>query len=451
MKKRLTLKETIFISSMLFGMFFGAGNLIFPIHMGQQAGVNMWKASAGFLITGVGLPLLGVAALGISRSGGVAQLCERIGKKYSLFFTCALYLTIGPFFAIPRCATVPFEIGVAPIIEKNDGGLPLLIFTLLFFTAVLLFSLKPSKIMTWIGKILNPVFLICLGVLLAAALIYPMGKINEITPDTAYASGAFFRGFLEGYNTMDALAGLAFGIVVVNVVKDLGINEPEHIASNTVAAGVFSCLAMAVIYILVTVAGAESRGIYPISENGGAALAVIARHYFGNAGELVLAFTVTFACLKTAVGLITSCSEAFETIFGRGPSYRVWAIIFCVMSFFTANLGLDTIIEYSLPVLMLLYPLAVTLILLAVFGKLYDNDVSVYRSVTVLTFSAALLDFLNALPAGMKNTLHTEYVLDFAEKYLPFFELGLGWIVPAAVGFFVGLGIKKHKINKKTI
>ena len=138
---------------MLFGMFFGAGNLIFPASMGQLAGRNMWQASAGFLITGVGLPLLGVAALGISRENGLLGLASRVGKKYGLFFTCALYLTIGPFFAIPRCATVSYTVGIERILPGTGQSLGLAVFSLLFFGAVLFFSLRPGEILTWIGKV----------------------------------------------------------------------------------------------------------------------------------------------------------------------------------------------------------------------------------------------------------------------------------------------------------
>ena len=161
------------------------------------------------------------------------------------------------------------------------------------------------------GKVLNPLFLVCLGVLLAAALIHPMGPVSAAQVQGAYAQSAFVGGFLEGYNTMDALAGLAFGIVVVNVIRDLGVTEPGAIAVNTVAAGCLGCGLMGVIYLAVAVVGAQSRGVYPAASNGGEALLTIARHYFGAFGAVILAVTVTFACLKTAVGLITSCSQTF--------------------------------------------------------------------------------------------------------------------------------------------
>ncbi len=446
MKQKLTVKETVSIASMLFGMFFGAGNLIFPVSMGQLAGRNVWLAIAGFLITGVGLPLLGVAALGISRSGGLSELSGKVGKKYGIFFTCLLYLTIGPFFAIPRCATVPFNTGIEQLLP-HAGKLHLFVFSLIFFAIVLAFSLKPGKILTWIGKILNPIFLVCLGILVIAAFLSPIGTISEIEPSEAYASGTFFKGFLEGYNTMDALAGLAFGIVVVNVIRGLGVEEPKAVAKNTVFAGIFSCLFMAVIYIAVTLIGTQSRGIYEASANGGEALAVIAHHYFGKEGALVLAAIVTMACLKTAIGLITSCSETFVAMFPNSLSYKPWAVIFCIVSFLVANLGLNTIIAYSLPVLMFLYPLAITLIFLSLFGDKFGNDRAVYGWVTGLTLVAAILDFIAALPKGAIATLHAGGLIEFAKAYLPFFSIGLGWLVPAILGLVIGLvvhGLKKE-------
>ena len=178
--KKLRFRELIFVASMLFGMFFGAGNLIFPASMGQLAGSNMWQAAAGFLITGVGLPLLGVAALGISREESLLELSSRVGKRYGLFFTCALYLAIGPFLAIPRCATVSFTVGVERILPAEMQTAALAVFSAVFFAAVLFFSLRPGEILTWVGKVLNPLFLCLLGVLVVRAVLSPMGSIGEI-------------------------------------------------------------------------------------------------------------------------------------------------------------------------------------------------------------------------------------------------------------------------------
>lgn len=437
--KKLTFREILTIASMLFGMFFGAGNLIFPVSMGQLSGYNIWQASAGFLITGVGLPLLGVAALGISHEKGLLELSSRVGKPYGLFFTCVLYLTIGPFFAIPRCATFSYTVGVEQMLPTNRSSLALAVFSLLFFGATLFFSLRPGEILTWIGKVLNPLFLCFLTVLIVAALASPLGQISQIQPTGAYATSAFSTGLLEGYNTMDALAGLAFGIIVVDTIHRLGVQEPGEVAKNTIFAGIFSSLLMALIYLLVTVVGAQSRGVFEASSNGGVALAQIADHYFGAAGAVILAGTVTVACLKTAVGLITSCSETFVRMFPGGPSYRVWAVGFCVLSFLIANLGLDTIIAYSLPMLMFLYPLAIVLILLTLFGGLFHNRRPVLQWTVGFTAVAAIFDLLGALPEGTRALLHLDGPLAVVKTWIPLSEQGFGWVCPAIVGLVIGL------------
>lgn len=446
--KKLTFKEIITVASMLFGMFFGAGNLIFPASMGQLAGRNMWMAAAGFLITGVGLPLLGVAALGISRRDGLFELVSRVGRPFGLFFTCILYLTIGPFFAIPRCATVSYTVGIQRILPDAGQSAALAVFSLLFFAAVLFFSLRPGEILTWIGKVLNPLFLVFLAILILRALLSPAGAIPAVDPSGAYQSGAFFTGLLEGYNTMDALAGLAFGIIVVQAVRRLGVGKPEEVAKNTVLAGIFSSLLMALIYVLVTVVGAQSRGIFPVAPNGGEALAQIAEHYFGGAGALILAVTVTVACLKTAVGLITSCGETFVKLFPGGPSYRIWAVGFCVLSFVIANLGLDAIIAWSLPVLMFLYPVAIALILLTLGGRFFANDPLVLRFTLGFTAAAALFDFLSALPDGIRAFLHADPVIARVQAWLPLASQGFGWICPALLGLAIGLIVRQIKQRK---
>ena len=219
--KKLTMRQKILVAGTLFGMFFGAGNLIFPVHLGQLAGRNVIPAIIGFIVTAVGIPIFGVAAIGITHSDGLQTLSSKVGKGYGIFFTCLLYLTIGPLFAIPRCATVSFTTGVAPmLLDPSKEWLALLIFSAIFFAFVLFFSLRPGKITVWIGKIINPIFLLFLAVLVIAALTNPGASIAAVEPVEAYATGtsSFFSSFIEGYGTMDAIAGLAFGIVVVDVI-----------------------------------------------------------------------------------------------------------------------------------------------------------------------------------------------------------------------------------------
>lgn len=454
MKKQLTKKELILLSSTLFGMFFGAGNLIFPALLGPTAGSNLPVAFLGLFVTAVGLPLLAVAALGISRTDSVQALSCRVGRSYSVFFCTLLYLTIGPLFAIPRCASTSFAVGAVSLIGDLDPKLALAVFSLLFFAAVLAFSLKPSKIMTWIGKILTPIFLVLLAVLVVTALAHPLNSMASVSPAADYATGgaAFISGFLEGYNTLDALAGLAFGIIVITEVHRSGVTEPGAVAANTAKAGIFSCVFMGIIYFAIALVAVRSAEVCGSCTDGGAVLGTVAETYFGSVGAVLMLLLVTAACLKTAVGLVTSCSEAFVSIFPKGPSYRVWAVSFSVVAFLVANLGLSSIVAYCVPVLMFLYPLSITLILLALFDRFYHGSRAVYVWTTALTLPAAVVDFLGALSStlqgsGVQNTALLDAITAVAAKILPLQGIGLGWIVPAAVGFVIGFVI--HRVSER--
>ena len=439
--KKLTMRQKILVAGTLFGMFFGAGNLIFPVHLGQLAGRNVIPAIIGFIVTAVGIPIFGVAAIGITHSDGLQSLSSKVGKGYGIFFTCLLYLTIGPLFAIPRCATVSFTTGVAPmLLDPSKEWLALLIFSAIFFAFVLFFSLRPGKITVWIGKIINPIFLLFLAVLVIAALTNPGASIAAVEPVEAYATGtsSFFSSFIEGYGTMDAIAGLAFGIVVVDVIRRMGVDNDDAVAVDVLGSGALTGILMAVIYIVTILMGTQSRGLFEISDNGGIALTQIAGHYFGGVGQIILAVTITFACLKTSIGLVTSCSETFVKMTHGKLSYKAWAILFTLFSFAVSNVGLSAIIEYSIPVLMLIYPPAIALIILAFIGKFFHHDKAVYISVMAFTWAAAIFDFMKTLPAGVQSSLHLDRLVAFARQYLPLFDLNLGWLLPA---FVIGLVI----------
>jgi LIVCS family branched-chain amino acid:cation transporter len=428
----------VLIGSMLFGLFFGAGNLIFPVHMGQEAGSNVMIATIGFLVTGIGLPFLGVVAIGVSKSNGLFDLAGRIHPLYAYGMTILLYLTIGPFFALPRTGTVSYEIGLAPFIAPEYQMFGLACFTVLFFLLALFFSLKPSKILIWVGKILNPLFLLFLAFLVIISFISPLGTVSNAEIHGAYAAQPFFKGFTEGYNTMDALASLAFGIIVVQTIKDLGVNSPRSIAIGTVKAGAVSVLLMGIIYSCLAYIGATSVAQFELSANGGIALAQIAKYYFGSAGSLLLAIIVTLACLKTAIGLITACSETFQKLFPNLLNYKAYVCLFTLVSCMIANAGLTQIISLSIPALMFLYPLAITLILLAFLSPLFHHRQIIYCLTTICTLVASVGDAFSALPETIKHEPFIEHILVYYHSFLPFFDIGMGWVIPAAVGLTLG-------------
>lgn len=431
MKTKLTVKETILLSITLFGMFFGAGNLIFPVHLGQLAGKNVVIATLGFIITGVTIPILAVASIGMTHSNGLQRMCEKkVGKGFAYFFTTLLYLTIGPFFAIPRCCTTTFTTGVFPLMNELNERICLLVFSFIFFALVLFFSLRPNEIMKWVGKIITPIFLVFFIVLIVRAISCTNITITSVMPDSSYTKNSFVNGLLEGYNTMDAIAGLAFGVIVVNCIRDLGIHDGKLVAKEIIKAGILTAILMSVIYFSSTIMGAKSLAVLEASENGGIALSQIAELFLGKYGLIVLAITIGLACLKTAIGLVTSCSEAFEKMFPKSFSYKKWATIFCVFSFVISNFGLTTIINYSVSALMFLYPIAIVLILVGVFSYRTDNKV-VFRCTLVGTIFAAIFDFIKTLPFNID--------ISFISKVLPFFDLGFSWVIPSLLGLLIGL------------
>ena len=441
--KKLTLRQKILVAGTLFGMFFGAGNLIFPVHLGQMAGRNALPAIIGFIITAVGVPILGVAAIGVTHSDGLQTLSGKVGKGYGIFFTCLLYLTIGPLFAIPRCATVSFTTGITPLLGADSPErLYLLLFSAVFFAFVLFFSLRPGKITVWIGKIINPLFLFFFAVLMLAALLAPGAAVSAVEPVEAYRSDAFFPALIEGYGTMDAIAGLAFGIVVIDVIRRMGVDNDDAIAEDVLSSGLLTGALMALIYVVSIVVGAQSRGLFELSENGGIALTQIAGHYLGGVGLFILAFTITFACLKTSIGLVTACAETFSKMTNGKISYRSWAILFTVFSFAVSNIGLSAIIEYSIPMLMLIYPPAIALILLAFLGKFFAHDRTVYIATMIGTWAAAIFDCMKTLPAPVQAALHLDAPIAFAAAHLPLFDKNLGWLLPAVIGFAAGMAIR---------
>lgn len=438
MTKKLSWRDYLYVGSMLFGLFFGAGNLIFPVHMGQEAGANIVLANIGFLITGIGLPFLGVIAIGISKSNGVFDLATRVNRRYAVGFTVLLYMTIGAFFALPRLATTSFEIGLAPFIPSDQQKLVLAIFSVLFFFIAWAFSRKPSKLLDYVGKFLNPLFLFLLAILILFAFLNPLGPVASAPVVATYTENPFIKGFTMGYNTLDALASLAFGIIIVSTIRGMGVEKPNDIAKDTIKSGAVSIILMGIIYTLLSFMGTMSLGKFPISENGGIALAQIAQHYLGNLGSILLAFIVILACLKTAIGLITACSETFSELFPK-RSYSFYIAGASILPCLFANVGLTNIIQFSIPVLMFIYPLAMTLILLVIISPLFNHRKEVYRMTTYVTLFAALLDALNNTPDFIKSNSFISSILATAENYLPLFTIGMGWVIPAIIGFIIGL------------
>lgn len=451
MKKKLNFNQTLLVGSLLFGLYFGAGNLIFPIELGQNSGFNLYKVVLGFIISGVGLPLLGVVASAISKNDSLFEMGKTVGNKFAYFFTTALYLTIGPFFAIPRTSTVAFEVGIASNISEEKIKLFLFIFSLIFFLIVLAFALKPGKIMDNIGKILTPTFLILLSILVLFSIFKPMGALGQNEPIKVYQNNPLFKGILDGYNTMDALASLAFAIIIISSIRNLGVTDSNQVAKETLKSGLICLIAMSTVYVSLAFMSSSSVNIMDLGNNGGRILSHISFYYLGNFGKILLAAIVIVACLKTAIGLIIACSQIFMEMYPNSLSYKTYAMIFTFISFLIANLGLQKIISLSIPVLMYLYPLAIVLIFLSLAYPIIGKNKKIFTLTILFTAIFSIFDFLKALPENISKKESISKIVGFAKDYLPAFDLGFGWFVPSLVGLILALIIifvKKEKLKE---
>ncbi|GKV64750.1 MULTISPECIES: branched-chain amino acid transport system II carrier protein [unclassified Sporosarcina] len=432
MEKKLSFSSSLVIGVMLFALFFGAGNLIFPAELGQLAGTNTWKAMLGFLFTGVGLPFLGILAIGYSGSRDLQELASRIHPLYALIFTSVLYLTIGPFFAAPRTGAVAFDIGIAPFLNDFPVALARFLFTLLFFGISMWLSLNPAKIVDRVGKLLSPLIIILLIGLIAMTVFKPMGIVQPA--QIPYTEGAFFTGFLEGYNTMDALASLVFGIIVIKAVQAMGITDKKQILTSTAKTGFVAAGFLAIIYLGIAYLGAASVDSIGYVNSGGAVLSETASYYFGSIGFVLLGIVIMLACLTTAIGLLTACGEYFHSIIPI-ISYKWFVVIFSTFCLTVANFGLANIINFSLPVLVLLYPLAMVLIILTFTGPLFHQSKLVYQTATAAAFLISSVEALvkfyklvdHQLPAWISwiNKMYTDYI--------PYYAEGIGWLVPVLI------------------
>ncbi|SEH47365.1 branched-chain amino acid:cation transporter, LIVCS family [Halobacillus karajensis] len=424
-------RDTMFIGFTLFALFFGAGNLIYPVTLGIESGTSYLPAIIGFVLTGVGLPIITVAAISLVRNGAV-QLAGRVHPMFGLLFTAMVYLVIGPFFAIPRAANVAFETGIAPF--THTKSLALLLFTVLFFIIVYWLSRNPSKLVDRVGQILTPtLFLAILGLVLGSFFMLE-GTIQPA--EEKYQAQPFFTGFVEGYLTMDAIASLAFGIIVVSSFRERGVTDPKALTIRTLKAGIVTAIGLTSVYVTIGWIGAKmaTEGSY---DNGSAILAGAARLMFGDLGTILLGIIVGLACLTTCIGLTVACGQFFSKHI-PGLSYNHVIMVVTLISFGISNIGLNQIIAYSVPVLVFVYPITIVLVALTFMSRLFNHSPYVYRGAVFFTALIGLYDGLVAFGADMSS-------VEPLVSQLPLFELNLSWIFPAIFGGFIGLLIQQFK------
>ena len=418
---KMDFKHIVLVSFTLFSLFFGAGNLIFPPFLGQNAASNTPLAFLGFLVTAVALPILGV--LVVAKFDGLNNLGLRVGKKFASIFAILIYLSIGPGLGIPRAASLPFEMAVAPYLPDNTPiKLYLLIFSVIFFLVATWLALTPGKLVDRIGKILTPslLFLICF---LFISFVVNGQKIVS-SPTVDYIASPFTKGFLEGYMTMDTIAALNFGLVISLTLQNFGCQNKTEIMKYTLINGIIAGSILAFVYFMLSYMGMQSSGVFALGANGAVTLRMIVFELFGDLGAYLLAAIFTLACLTTCVGLITSISQYFATL-TKKISYRNWVLIIATFSFIFCNQGLNRLLSFSVPLLDAIYPISICLIILGLSDKLFKKNRLVYPlTVTVVGIISTIyacrnLSFMQPLNCLMQN--------------LPLYSLGLGWVMPAVI------------------
>jgi len=415
-------KHTFFTGLMLFALFFGAGNLIYPPTLGIESGTSYWSAIAGFIITGVGLPILAVMAISFVKEDA-RELADKVSPLFGLVFASVVYLAIGPFFGIPRASSVAYEMSIVPFADHSK--ILLFIFTVVFFVLVYFVSLNPSKIVDRIGQMITPILLLAIvGLIIGSFFLL---KTPLLDPVDKYKSGPFFSGFVEGYLTMDAIAALAFGIIVVQAFKESGVTTQRGLVKSTFKAGIISAIGLIVVYTALGWLGSKMavNGNYT---NGGEILSAAANVIFGEFGTLLLGIIVTLACFTTCVGLVVAAGQFFTKV--TKFSYKTVIIVVTFTSFLIANQGLETIINYSVPVLVFIYPIAIVLIILPFFSRFFHHSKGVYRGAILCTAIVSLYDGLIALGIDLS-------ILSFMEN-LPLFDISLSWLLPAIIGGAIG-------------
>ena len=432
MKQTLKLTDIIALGFMLFAFFLGAGNIIFPPLAGQLAGDHLFPAMSGFLLTAVGLPLVTIIAVAIS-GGSWEHLTKHLPAKASLVMAALIFIIIGPAFAAPRTGLVAYEMAVKPLF----ADLNLTIFSILFFAVAMFFSWSQGKLIDVIGKVLTPALFIGLIVLALGVFMDPQGQM--LSAQGEYATQPLTKGFLEGYNTMDTFGALMFGILIVDALRAKGITEEKATTKYLISAAVIAAAGLAFVYISLFYLGATSSSVAMGADNGGVVLSQYVIALFGDKGQLVLSVIVLLACLTTAIGLISACSDFFST---HTPiSYKAWVVINGVACAVVANVGLAQLIALSVPVLFALYPVAIALVALTFIRTKLANPQAAYRVVILVSLLFALID------AAKVSGLDVSFF-----NFLPLFEIGMGWLLPTVAAMivmtFVG-GSAKAELEQK--
>lgn len=373
--QKLSLRQTLTIGFMLFSMFFGAGNLIFPPLLGAQAGTHTLVAMMGLMLTAVCFPILAVVA--VAKHDNLVKLGSMLHPSFGTVFTELICLMIGPFVAIPRTCSTSFEMAVAQFISLPDGTelfLIRLLYSFLFFAATTFVALHPNKLKDILGRIMTPILVVLIVITFVAAFLKLPVKLAPAAT-TGYETHPLLAGFLTGYQTMDILAALNFGLVIAVNIEDFGVHDHLAIAKETMKAGVIAGVMLGLVYLATSYIGAVCSGVPGLlteSETGAGILAYAIEQCFGPVGQIIAGLIFFIACFNVCSGLLSSCSEYFHKLQPK-VSYKAWLFGFAIFSFVISSAGLYRILSFSFPILKVLCPIAIGVILFGLVKKRQDG------------------------------------------------------------------------------
>ena len=413
------MKDSIIVGFALFSMFFGAGNLIFPPSLGNKLGDQYLLGIIGFVITGVGLPLL--AILACSKGNGTFEgITNKIGNKFTLIITTVLFFAIGPLLAIPRTAATTFEISILPFFPTWS---PIIVMAI-YFLINLFFVLKRSSIIDTIGKFLTPALIIILTIVIVKGIVSPIGEMTSTG-----ATNILSTSLLEGYQTMDALAALLFAGVITSSIVQKGYKGTE-VKSVLLKASIIAVIGLAFVYGGLTFIGAHTVNLVDSGITNTALLVFIANKILGTFGVALIGAAIGLACLTTSIGLLTAGSTFFEKVTNGKLSYKFNAIAISLISYIIACQGVDKIVKLSVPILNVLYPVAITIIFVTMLNKFITNIIAIRLAVYVSLVCGILFSFFGT-----------------ALNFIPLASVGFGWVIPTVIALVIGLFIKPKKIS----
>lgn len=432
----LSPRQSVAVGITLFSMFFGAGNLILPPMLALQAGTSTVPAMIGFLVAGIGLPVLGIVAVALV--GTARELADRVHPLFSSIFVAAIYLAIGPCLAIPRTSSTAFEMLIPLFPQGTPIGTIRLVFSIAFFAVAYALAMHPGTLTKLLGRITGPALILLLVMVVGSSLVSPAGVAQA--PQAPYNSAAPIQGFLTGYQTMDLLASLTFGLVIAENIKELGVSDSRGLMREISRAGIVAGILMALVYCGLAQVGASFGSVMPHATNGAALLTASATLHFGIAGTVIIAAIYLLACLNVCIGLISCCGTYFAETFGadapgaharalgRVP-YTGWAAAFAVFSCVVSNVGLDAILTFSVPLLNALYPVSIVFVIMGMAHRACDRLPLIWPwaigATAIVSIATALRD---AFFAGIWLPFDA----------LPLASLGFDWLLPALCGAVVG-------------